>query len=230
MNKYFPKNIFNGEESKKDSKDIIETKKIILPKYKIKELSEKLIISVERNNIPEINELIREGADINYVQEYSGRNIVRIAVEKERVEVARILALNGADLERLDRDNIDTCLIRAIKFGSLEMVKTLIKAKAKVDNTDNLSNTPLIWACGKNKKDVVSLLLNECCDLNAQNNIGNTALIYATINRNYWIIKLLIEKGADKNVRNDRGEDALKIISLECGNGYCSNIFDILGG
>jgi uncharacterized protein len=223
----FSENIFSDSKKKPE---IIETKKVILPKYKIKELSEKLIESVHEKNIPKINELIREGADINYVQEHSGKNVVRIAVEKDSIEIVRILGLNGADLEKLDRDNKDTCLIHAIKSNSIDMVETLIKAKVSVNKKDELGNTPLIWACGKNKIEIVTVLTNQLCNLNVQNKEGNTALIYATMNKNYDILRLLIEKGADKNIKNNRGQDALKIISLQCLNGYCSNIFDLLEG
>lgn len=78
------------------------------------------------------------------------------------------------------------------------IVKTLLNAGAKINNTDNDGNTPLILAVQNENTDIVKLLIDAKADINVKNKKGKNTLFYASETKNNDIKNMLTEAGAIK--------------------------------
>ena len=109
-------------------------------------------------------------------------------------------------------------LLYAARDGRLDIVQTLVAAKADVNQTDANGITPLIEAITNNHVDVARFLIDHGADIQASDWYGRTPLWSAVETRNQdfdagtqensidrapflELIKVLIERGANLNVR-----------------------------
>ena len=109
-------------------------------------------------------------------------------------------------------------LLYAARDGRLDIVRTLVAAKADVNQADANGITPLITAITNNHVDVALFLIDHGADIKASDWYGRTPLWSAVETRNQdfdagtqdnsidrapfiELIKVLIERGADLNVR-----------------------------
>lgn len=90
-------------------------------------------------------------------------------------------------------------LIDAARDGNAEKVKSLVEGNAeRVSVKDpKYGATPLHWAAGSNRKEVVAVLLANKADVNAETNEGLTALVLATDKGYTEVAELLLANGAD---------------------------------
>ena len=98
----------------------------------------------------------------------------------------RIQAAINAGAKLDDREGIlgMTPLMHAAKFNkNPDVITTLLKAGAKIDERDNRGETPLMYAAKQNENpDVVMTLLNAGADPTIKSKEGKTALDYAQSN------------------------------------------------
>jgi ankyrin repeat protein len=109
-------------------------------------------------------------------------------------------------------------LLYAARDGRLDIVQTLVAAKAAVNQVDANGITPLIDAITNNHVDVARFLIDHGADINASDWYGRTPLWSAVETRNQDfdantqensidrapfvdLIKVLIERGANLNAR-----------------------------
>ncbi|EPS35974.1 hypothetical protein H072_10610 [Dactylellina haptotyla CBS 200.50] len=158
---------------------------------------------------------LNDPADLNIPSE-SGAPIVW-AVEAGNEAIVRMLASNGADLERRNSKG-HTILCEAAKeasgVNSLEylqsgkhthemtvwgdMLKVLIEAGADTEVIiGQFSRTPLLEAVCNNWERVATILINAGANLEAKDIIHRTALQMAVSLNLPNMVKLLIDKGAD---------------------------------
>jgi ankyrin repeat protein len=84
----------------------------------------------------------------------------------------------GADVNsRADRDT--TPLMYAAAFGSLDALKLLKRAGARVNAQNAFGATALMWSVTETAK--VRLLLDAGADVNARSSTGRTALLLAAL-------------------------------------------------
>ena len=70
--------------------------------------------------------------------------------------------------------------------------------------------TPIMWASGNGRIEIVKLLLDNNADINIKNTYGEKAIIWAAKKDNPEIIQLLIDNGADVNeMDEDKGNCAM---------------------
>jgi len=133
----------------------------------------------EEDIIKELNNLTQKEKDKKLI--YASENCNKEAV--------KFLIKAGANINAKDNNGI-TALMRASRYGEVEVVKLLIEAGA-----DN-GYTALMEASDNNYVEVVKLLIENGANINVKDKFGNTALIYASRYDRKEIVYLLKRYGA----------------------------------
>lgn len=108
----------------------------------------------------DIKDLLNNGANPNYINEYDNTPLI-IAAKNDWRNTVILLLKYGADIE-LEIPQKGTPLIQAVNSGHYEMVLLLIKKGANVNHVQNVTNmTALHWATVKGNKKIVELLLKN---------------------------------------------------------------------
>jgi ankyrin repeat protein len=102
-----------------------------------------------------------------------------------------------------------TPLYMASSSGYLEIVKTLITAKAEVNKSNDRGETPLYWASFNGHLEVVKTLIAAKAEVNKSTAYGETPLHWASFNGHHEIVKTLIAAKAEVNKSNTYGETPL---------------------
>ena len=161
-------------------------------------------------DIQEINELVKQGADVDDRDAYFQRTFLHEACDKYRnIELVKNLIDNCADVNARDKDD-NTPLHLALKNREVEIIKLLIDKGADMNASNNDGYTPLILAL-KFGSYYFNILLNSGADVNARDKDYNTPLhllcknnrdMLAFTNDNIELANTLINKGADINARD----------------------------
>jgi ankyrin repeat protein len=112
-----------------------------------------------------IPELVRKGADLNYVDPYLGRTALYSACITDRVRVVEALLHHGADAKQrfTYRSPVDKRVeadVTALHYAASPVaVEALVRAGADVNATDAAGTTPLMRAAFVGRTDVVRALL-----------------------------------------------------------------------
>ncbi|OAP54920.1 hypothetical protein AYL99_10620 [Fonsecaea erecta] len=132
-----------------------------------------------------------------------------------RVIVEVLLELPQLQVNEQDPDG-RTALHLAAKNGHADIVRLLLKYKAKVDDTDREGRTPLYLAVAGRHKDVISILLANDADVNRVDKVGKTILATAIGEDECLdIIEMLLEKTASPIFRCP--ENVISLISAAAG-------------
>eukprot|EP00656_Telonema_subtile_P043674 TRINITY_DN4_c0_g1_i7.p1 TRINITY_DN4_c0_g1~~TRINITY_DN4_c0_g1_i7.p1 ORF type:complete len:303 (-),score=100.65 TRINITY_DN4_c0_g1_i7:191-1099(-) len=131
------------------------------------------------------------------------------AVSNGRVEEVRLVL--DAFPERVDEiwSNSRTLLHIAAGSGQIEVVATLVQAKANIHARSQWESSALHYAAIKGHLAVVEALLQAKADLNARDKDGNTALHATVEKRHLAVVEALLEAQADVNQTNHGGRTAL---------------------
>lgn len=109
---------------------------------------------------------------------------------------------------------LDNMLLQACKNNKKSVVQTFLKrGGVDVNKRDESGNTPLIYACMKNARDVVKLLLDNGADVNLGNQQDHMPLHFAAETGNSEIITLLTDAGADINCTDMNGVTPLMVMA-----------------
>jgi ankyrin repeat protein len=142
-----------------------------------------LHVAVFRRQYAAAQALLRLGANPNAMdaQRY---DIVTIAAVQNDLEMLKIALAGGGSARNVTSQYQGTALIASAHLGHVEVVRTLIEAKAPLDHVNNLGWTALIEAVvlgngGKNHTDVVEALVKAGADVDIKDRQGATALAHA---------------------------------------------------
>ena len=95
---------------------------------------------------------------------------------------------------------------RACEEGNLSKVKSMVGRGRDVNKKDGkdypLYRTPLMYAAGKGRFDVVKYLINHGADISKTNDFKLSALHYASEYGHLKVVELLLSKGAGIDVEN----------------------------
>ncbi|NJN84872.1 MAG: ankyrin repeat domain-containing protein [Caldilineaceae bacterium] len=167
-----------------------------------------LIAAATRGDLPEVERLVEQGADIHVAD---GRGITPLiaAAYANQVEVARFLIDLGADVNVQDNTKQSAYLIPTAD-GYLELLKLTLAAGADVHSLDSYNGTGLIRAADRGHVEIIAELLKTDIDIDHVNRLGWTALLEAIIlgdggPRHTEVVRLLVEAGADVNLADGQG-------------------------
>jgi ankyrin repeat protein len=119
---------------------------------------------------PSVIELmLMQGADVN-ARDGEGCTPLRMAVVFDRHAVAKTLLDHGADANA--KDNYGLSALFEVK--SKTMAEILVKAGAKVNETDKTAQTPLHWAAAARNDLVAKYLIASGADESAKDKWGRT--------------------------------------------------------
>lgn len=109
---------------------------------------------------------------------------------------------------------LDNMLLQACKNNQKAVVQTFLKrGGVDVNKRDESGNTPLIYVCMKNARDLVKLLLDNGADAGLGNNQDRMPLHFAAETGNSEIISLLTAAGADVNCTDRNGVTPLMVMA-----------------
>ena len=166
-----------------------------------------------------VEELIREGADVNGKSAVQ-RAALHYASWNGHCSVVKTLCTAGADTNVQDKEG-ETPLIRAAKLGSDEMVCELIRAGAGVNVQDKGGKTPLMCAAERGSDQIVCKLIRAGASVNVVTShgwygvlaAGSTALHFAAKYNRSKCGVLLVEAGTDMTARNKDSKSPLDLAS-----------------
>lgn len=163
-------------------------------------------------NINEVQNAIKEGANVNAINKNgSGNTALIVAALGNRLGIAKLLIDSGADVNVKNNFDQTALMLAAANNNRLEMSKLLIGAKADVNAIDNYGKTALVYAIVNDRLEIAKLLIDSGASLYVINNDASTALMSAVFHNRLEMAKVLIDSGADLDAVNNNGRTALMI-------------------
>ena len=168
------------------------------------------------------------------------------AVKMNDIPAAEALFAKGMDVNTTD-PGANTLLMMAIQGESGDMVKLLLRHKARVDPRNQYGETalmlaaaagsleqvrwlvdqgakinlpgwnPLIYAAWRGQTEVVRYLLSKGADIDAVSPNGISALMMAARGGHFDTVKLLLWEVANPNIKSESGATAMAW-ALKAGN------------
>jgi ankyrin repeat protein len=155
-----------------------------------------LMAAVMAGRTAVVKALVANKADVNIrIKDFFRFDAMEFAVDKENIEIVKILIDAGADLNWQDPGLHP--VTKAISKNNVELLKILLDGGAKF--VFETAFKPLNKAVETGNVKIIQILLDVGCEINATDYNGNTALIDACNHGQLEAIKLLITRGADLN-------------------------------
>jgi len=160
-----------------------------------------LVLACFSGNLEIIKLLVESGAD-PFVTFPTSRNLLWVVLGggggPSQIECMEYLIDQGVDPNGKDREG-RTALHRASMSGYSDALKTLIAKGGNVNVQNREGETPLHYACSsvmktRNKKDVVTILLEAGADITLKSHDGQTALDWAVENKIPDVVDLIRSK------------------------------------
>lgn len=164
--------------------------------------------------------LLKQGEDPNQKTQYY--SLLTSAVEKESIEIVRLLCQYGAKIA----DGNQSELLTAVDNGNVEIVKILIEhgADLSVKAYRGPSEEILHWAISRKYPEVVQMLIERGHPVNGKGYLGHTALTLALSINHRDMVGFLLENNADINKQGAGGMTPL----IFATGGFTSSYIDTL--
>lgn len=144
-----------------------------------------------------------------------GANVFSHLLRPENIdlEVMKLLIkLDPENLEIVDSGDGRTPLMKAIRAGSLELVKLLVEGGANIEH-----NNPFLFSLMEREEAISFYLAVKGADYSKKTYDGETSLMYASIMKDSSLFNFLLEKGVDIHEK-DRGGLTALFYALNKGN------------
>ena len=163
--------------------------------------TELLAEAIQHGGVQQLELALSEGLAVNFpiARELGPATPVSIVVYLGRVEMVRLLAERGAELDVSDVSGFAPLFIAAGR-GNAEMVRLLRELGANIEATDEHGATPLFVAAFEGHVEVVRALHELGANMEATDKHGATPLNIAAGRGNAEVVKLLAERGAEVDV------------------------------
>lgn len=172
-------------------------------------INAQLLVSARQADLNQITRLIEEGASPNS-RNRLGKTTLFISIEKNRSDIVKYMLKSGADVNLSTVDMVSP-LMAASYAGNKEIVSLLLEKKPRLEDTDRLHKTALIYAAGMGHTEVAEMLIAAGAKIDASYIDALTPLMWAAGQGNEETVKSLLKLGADKSLKDDRGLTALEI-------------------
>ncbi|MGH1438875.1 MAG: ankyrin repeat domain-containing protein [Cellvibrionaceae bacterium] len=144
--------------------------------------------------------LVKAGVDINALDN-DFYDVITIAAVANDIELTQLALTLGGNSHNITSPYDGTALIAAAHLGHLEVVNTLIHAKAPLDHVNNLGWTALIEAVilgdgGKRHTAIVNALIKAGANINITDREGLTPLDYA---KQFGYSEMVTRLSSEKN-------------------------------
>jgi uncharacterized protein len=161
-----------------------------------------LIVAAFRKHHAAAKALLRLGANPN-AKDFQRFDALTIASVQNDMEMLKLLLEGGANAAAIAGNYDGTALIAASHLGHVEIVKTLIEAKAPLDHVNTMGWTALVVAVllGNGSKEhvaTVDALVKAGADTEIKDRQGMTALAHARARRYEEMVKILEAAGGRK--------------------------------
>jgi ankyrin repeat protein len=166
-----------------------------------------------RGSAEAIRALLDAGANAEPPQDVKARQSpLLLASMSGDLETVSLLLARGARANPRPNPSGNSPVSEAITFGRADVVRTLIRAGAKIDLVERTGVNLLHWATITNRPDVIPELARAGVDVNAIDDAGFTPLMYAaTIDfGDAATLSALLAVGADRTIKNESGRTALQ--------------------
>lgn len=171
--------------------------------------------------------------------DYDEKSFLRAASTSDEVAVSSFVAA-GMSPNVKEPSTGGSALISAATRGDLEMVNTLLRSGADVNQTDEKRFTALLRALQNDREEIANILVARPeLDVNAQGEGGANALISFVARQRVPAVQDLLNRGANVNLPDSEGDTALNIavqrgnvelVNLLLSKGADPNIKNKLGG
>ena len=224
---------------------------ILLKLLKKRNLKSSEVKNFLRNNTLDLNALDK-----------NGYNALHYAIKSELPEIVKIMLSSGNEddasikadpnIETKDKiNNIYTSpLLLSLLYtndqsNSMQIIRHLCKADAKINYADEEGSTLFLLSCEKGRTDIISFLINKIIkdkednidningDIDVKNLINSNSkngsgLHFAIIGQQDEVIELLLENNIDLNICNSQGDTALLFALKEKQMNTFKTLFDYL--
>ena len=117
-----------------------------------------LILACYNNNLPMVQFLIENNADIDYVSKEG--TALMAATVKGNEAMVELLLKNGAQTDLKNETGV-TALMYAVQFKNISIIKMLLHYNANTKLTDTEGQTAFEYAVFTNNDDIINLLKNK---------------------------------------------------------------------
>jgi ankyrin repeat protein len=153
-----------------------------------------LLQAAETGDLPRVEELLQEGADIDILQK--SKTPLIAAIRKGHNAVANKLIDAGANINFGIGLNATTPLISASEFNHPELVQRLLELGADPNGSNANNRQPIFFAAQDGHTEVLKLLLAAGADV-------NHGLAIAVSEGHEEVVRVLLEAGADPNLKHN---------------------------
>ena len=169
-----------------------------------RDLGVDLLAAAEAGQVDRIQELLREGANIESKDKY-GRTPLMVAAVAGQLPAVKLLLDKGSDVYARNIHGADAFEF-AVSNGRAEIVGVLIGRGVDLKERGG----PALRQSARNGQSAVAkVLLEHQVDVNVRSDSGETPLMAAVDGRQRSMVAFLIDHGADVNAVDNRAETAL---------------------
>jgi ankyrin repeat protein len=156
-------------------------------------IDQELIEAARENNVPEVCQLLRAGADTEAKDRVNGWTALHRASYHGHLQVFQALREHGADIKAKDSSGW-TPLHCTCCFGQLAVIIELLGHGADIDMKDNAGYTPLHYASSGGHVAIVQALLSRGANILATNEAGHLPIHYALSEGHSAVSKCLLQQ------------------------------------
>jgi len=197
-----------------------------------------LIAAAERNYSDVINVMIKKGININ-LQDINGNSALSTASENGNNDLVKLLLSKGADRSQIkpvhhspfvipdikDDYQAPEIYIYGVRWGMIEIVKSMLNRGIPVDTLDSQGNNALGTAAGVNQTETTAFLLEHGADINLINGIGLSPVEHAIANDGIDAALLICRKGV-KSVKEENEWYVRQLFAVISGKNKNTDVKD----